>query len=143
VLRDISARDLCATGGRLTNAPADPPAALSDKKFNARIEALAAGPTPFATQVVGIFYKDQNFQGATLSITSGGNCTSTLDDTDFTVASMPSGWNDVISSFRCYANCYCKIYENINFGGASYGYFPSSTFVGSAMNDRTSSITFS
>lgn len=53
---------------------------------------------------------------------------------------MPSGWNDRVSSFKSYGLCATRIWENTNFGGASYGFTVNSTYVGDAMNDRASSI---
>ena len=133
-----------ATEGRIADAPADARAAVVDDTFTARLDAVGATVgASYATYVVGIFFQHSNYQGATYTITAGGTCTSTLSDTDFSLASMASGWNDVVSSFKCYANCYCKIYEHTNFGGATYGYYSSSSYVGAAMNDRCSSITFS
>jgi hypothetical protein len=74
---------------------------------------------------------------------TGGTCTASTSDLDFYVNSMPGGWNDVISSFHSYANCYTKLYEDNNRTGATYGYVGDSSYVGNAMNDRASSISWS
>ena len=104
--------------------------------------ATPAAVTPMAGTVIGIEFWDANFQGATYTIT-GGTCSASLDNVDFSLATIASSWNDEISSFRSYANCWTKIWENSNFNGASYGYTGDSANVGSAMNDRTSSIQWS
>lgn len=107
---------------------------------------FAFGSPAGASTVVGQLYQHSNFAGAVLtqSVTPNGYvCTATTGDVDAQFASMPSGWNDVVSSFRGFSNCWVKIYENSNFGGASFGYAGSSSFVGSAMNDRTSSVRYS
>ncbi|WP_159047775.1 hypothetical protein [Streptomyces sp. WM6378] len=95
-----------------------------------------------AATVIGIEFVDANFQGATYTVT-GGTCTATTSDVDFYINSMPGGWNDVISSFRSYANCYTKLYEDNNRTGATYGFVGDSSYVGNAMNDRASSIEWS
>lgn len=77
--------------------------------------------TPMAATVIGILYQHSNMQGATLTAT-GVVCTNTLADVDNALASLPAGWNDAISSFRSYANCWTKLYENANFSGRTFGY---------------------
>ncbi|RCH66947.1 hypothetical protein DT019_20395 [Streptomyces sp. SDr-06] len=103
--------------------------------------AASAHLGPAAT-VIGIEFVDANYQGATYTVT-GGTCTATTSDVDYYINSMPSGWNDVISSFRSYANCYTKLYENSNRWGSTYGFVGDSSYVGDAMNDRASSIEWS
>ncbi|MFD7337966.1 hypothetical protein ACFV98_18460 [Streptomyces violascens] len=108
----------------------------------------SAASTPAATTlgpaatVIGIEFVNANYQGATYTVT-GGTCTATTSDVDFYINSMPGGWNDVISSFRSYANCYTKLYENSNRWGSTYGFVGDSSYVGDAMNDRASSIEWS
>jgi hypothetical protein len=108
---------------------------------------LAALATPAqASTVIGVSYEHANYGGATLTHyvgTTGFVCTGTTSDVDASSSSMPSGWNDVVSSFRVYSGCWGKYYENSGFGGASVGYQGDTSYVGSAMNDRTSSIRWS
>ncbi|MFB9377582.1 peptidase inhibitor family I36 protein [Kineococcus gynurae] len=98
-----------------------------------------------ATYLLGKFYADLNYGGAVLTVTQNAPC-DTNADTDFTLVSMPSGWNDKISSFRTYSDCTARLFENANFNrdraGASFGPGRFVGYVGSAMNDRTSSIAF-
>lgn len=77
--------------------------------------------TPMAATVIGILYQHANMQGATLTVT-GVTCTTTTADVDNALPSLPAGWNDAISSFRSYANCWTKLYEHANFGGSTFGY---------------------
>jgi len=104
--------------------------------------ATRTAVTPLAGTVIGIEFSDANYQGATYTIT-GGTCTSTTSDVDWQLSPLASGWNDVISSFHSYANCWTKLWENTGYWGASYGYVGDSSYVGNAMNDRASSIQWS
>jgi hypothetical protein len=104
--------------------------------------AAPAAVRPLAGTVIGVEYSDANYQGATYTIT-GGTCTGTTSDVDWQLSPLASGWNDVISSFHSYANCWTKLWENTGYWGASYGYVGDTTYVGNAMNDRASSIQWS
>jgi hypothetical protein len=60
----------------------------------------------------------------------------------YSASSMPSGWNDVISSYKDYLIASCTNnphYENNDFKGAVVNCGPNCRYVGDAMNDRTSS----
>lgn len=108
--------------------------------------AVLVPSTAQAATVIGIQYQHSNYGGSrwTHSITSNGfTCTGTVGDTDAEQASTPAGWNDIVSSFQNFSNCWTKIYEHNNFGGSSYGYTSSTGYVGDAMNDRTSSVRWS
>jgi hypothetical protein len=99
-----------------------------------------------ADTVIGIEYEHRNYGGASLNVTvapNGFTCTTTTSDVDASLSSMPSGWNDRVSSYRTYANCWAKHYQHSNFGGSSVGYAGSRTYIGDALNDRTSSIRWS
>ena len=98
---------------------------------------LAVGPT--ATYVIGQLFESLNYGGDDKLVTASGDC-DTNADVDFELGSMPSGWNDRVSSFKSFGLCATKIWENTSFGGASYGFTVNSTYVGNAMNDRASSI---
>jgi hypothetical protein len=99
-----------------------------------------------ASTIIGQEFVDSNYNGAILSVTVGSNgftCTGTTSDVDASLGSMPSGWNDRISSFRGFSNCWTKIYEHSGFGGAALGYQGDTRYVGDALNDQTSSIRWS
>lgn len=127
-----------ATGGRVT-APASAAAAVRDPAFTAALEDTAVTS---ASVVVGIEYADLNYGGATLSMTAPGRCDNSLD-VDYRFPSLPSGWNDRISSFRSYSNCAQQLFRGTSFsGGALTNIVSSMSYVGSAANDQASSATF-
>lgn len=90
-----------------------------------------------ATYVIAIEYEHINYGGASYTITNGNTC----HGYQHSISSMPSGWNDVISSARAYAGCnHSYHYEHINFVGAIVDCHGTCSWIGDAMNDRTSSI---
>lgn len=95
-----------------------------------------------ATYVLGTVYADTGYatSGGTYTFTSSTDC-DTNPDVDYQVAVMPAGWNDRISSFKSYGRCATKLWEN-TFSGTSYGFTVNSSYVGSGINDRASSIQF-
>jgi hypothetical protein len=128
-----------ATGGRVTTAPASPAVAVRDAAFTAALEEASS---TFASVVVGIEYADLNYGGASLSMTAAGRCDYSLD-VDYRFPSLPSGWNDRISSFRSYSNCAQQLFRGTSFsGGALTNIVSSLSYVGSAANDQASSVTF-
>ena len=56
---------------------------------------------------------------------------------------MPAGWNNVITSFQSFANCWLKHFESPGFGGAVIGYGPTDSYVGAVMDNQTSSLRWS
>jgi hypothetical protein len=93
------------------------------------------------TTVLSIDYFDANFQGATLTWWANGLVSCNGFPNFF--SNMPGGWNDVVSSYRDFANCNNNPhFENTNEnagGGALVNCGPTCGYVGDAMNDRTSS----
>ncbi|WP_394841235.1 hypothetical protein LZC95_29715 [Pendulispora brunnea] len=88
--------------------------------------------------VIAREYANANYSLPSLAVTADAGC----QNQDWVFASMPSGWNDVISSALIYGGVGCFHgwhYETNNFGGANLD-------VGAGvgdftyMNDRTSSI---
>jgi hypothetical protein len=90
--------------------------------------------------VIGRIYEDVDHEGAVHVYLAASGCDSD-PDVDKSRAGMPSGWNDVVSSYRGYQACQLKIWEHQNNAGASYGPDLNAPTVG-AMNDRASSVTF-
>ena len=136
-----------ATGGRVTTAAASPAAAAADPGFTAAVDAataqVSAGTlTTTSSVLLGVEYADINYGGSSLSMTAPGGCDYSMD-VDYRFPSLPSGWNDRISSFRSYSNCAQQLFAAINFqGGSLTGIVSSLSYVGSAANDRASSVTF-
>lgn len=101
---------------------------------SARSAALA---TPAALVVIGVDYMNAGYGGSSLTTTASAGCTYVGE---YYIKSMPSGWNDDISSYFDYSNCGNNPhYESINFVGASINCGPNCSYIGAAMNDRTSS----
>jgi len=131
-----------ATGGRVTTAPASPAQAALDPGFTVAVEAAAAPQSTTASVLVGIEYADANYGGSSLAMYAPGGCDNSLD-VDYRFPTLPSGWNDRISSFRSYSNCAQQLFAATYFGGGSLtGVISSLSYVGPAANDRASSITF-
>jgi hypothetical protein len=105
--------------------------------YSAHSAMIAA--LPAVTTVLSIDYMNASYGGASYTWTST-SVTSCTYWPEFEEPSMPSGWNDDISSYRDYAGCnYNPHYENINYGGAISDCTPDCSYIGAAMNDRTSS----
>lgn len=96
---------------------------------------LAAAP---ATEtVIGIDYVNSGFTGQDLvwQVTDGG-C---KVGQNFSASSMPSGWNDVVSSARSFGGCNTYThFENSGFTGSELNCGGGCSTMG-AMNDKTSS----
>jgi hypothetical protein len=129
------------TGGQVTDAPVSARSAALDPTFARTISALPT-VTAAASVLLGTEYANANFGGSSLSLFGAGQCDNS-SDVDFRFASLPSGWNDRISSFRSFSNCAQQLFRNTNFGGGSLTIIISSlAYVGAAANDQASSLTF-
>jgi hypothetical protein len=84
--------------------------------------------------VLSIDWTNVNFTGDSLTWEQSSKCGS------FQASSMPSGWNDVVSSVETFNGCANTLYQNTNFGGntLSIGRNTSAATLGS-FNDETSS----
>jgi len=115
-----------ATGGRvnLRNASS------SRKISRAEIETAS----PLTVFILAIDYHDANFTGSTLTWQQSTACGF------YQAGSMPSGWNDVISSVDDFSGCANTLYHDSNFGGSTFriGVNGSAASLGS-FNDQTSS----
>src|SRR5215207_7042608 len=116
-----------ATGGRVDTAPASPAAAVHDPAFTAAVEAE---PATLGSVLVGIEYADLNYGGSSLSMIAGGRCDYSLD-VDYRFPSLPSGWNDRISSFRSYSNCAQQLFRWTSYSGALTNIVTAMSYVGS------------
>ena len=117
-----------ATGSRVN---------LGNATTSRRVSAaeLSASPdSPTTTYVLSVDYHDANFSGSTFTWTAAAPCGYYL------TGSMPSGWNDVISSVADYSGCATTLYHDANFGGSTYriGVNGSAASLGS-FNDQASS----
>jgi peptidase inhibitor family I36 len=115
-----------ATGGRVNLRSA------SSGRLVSPTELGGAGPL---TQVIlSIDYHDANFSGSTFTWYASTGCGF------YQTSSMPSGWNDVVSSVDVFSSCAETLYHDSNFGGSTFriGVNGSAASLGS-FNDQTSS----
>jgi hypothetical protein len=101
----FSAAIRAATGGRVVLPATARPSSVTPKM----IHAWNSGPA--VSFVLSVDYKDANFGGGSLTWTQSTDCGK------FQAASMPSGWNDVVSSLTTSTDCANTLYQNTNFGG--------------------------
>jgi hypothetical protein len=124
----FSAAIRAATGGRVMLPATATPGSVTP----AMIHAWNAGPA--TTFILSIDYKDANLSGSSLTWTQSSDCGK------FQASSMPSGWNDVVSSLVTSADCANSLYQNINFGGMRLDISKNTTRTGlGSFNDLTSS----
>jgi hypothetical protein len=94
--------------------------------------------------VIGHDYYHQQFAGEWLRRLHTAPCTASTSDIDSAASAMPFvWWENIISSFDTFANCRAKHFENTQFGGAAVpgtGFSTGMSYIGSALDDRTSSI---
>ena len=95
-----------ATSGRIALPASAKPGSITP----AEISGWNADPA--TTFLLSIDWKDANFGGGSLTWTQTTDCGS------FQVASMPGGWNDVVSSVVTSADCANSLFQNVNFGGS-------------------------
>ncbi|MFI0976305.1 peptidase inhibitor family I36 protein [Streptomyces sp. NPDC021093] len=135
------------TKGRVTDAPNDTRAAVRDQKLQERLSGprnerglkSARGSLPAAPaerKVLGTLYSDADFGGGTFTYTGSVGC---IRYPEF--VSMGSGWNDVVSSVAG-GQCNVTLYQHSNFLGSSQTYGGGAPYVGDAMNDQASSVSF-
>ncbi|MGP3950166.1 hypothetical protein [Streptomyces sp. 7N604] len=135
-----------ATGGRITDAPATPQAAVESRTFRAQISRIgtrAEGDAGTAGDVVqGTFFDEEGFSGDSLTITGPELCEK--DGWINWQHDLADDWKNRISSVQPWANCSIWLYPEPNLGGDRDGPFDENTAdVGQMMNDRTQSIGFS
>jgi hypothetical protein len=95
---------------------------------------------PQASALLMTWYKDINYNGASTRIYgNSGPC----DSAGYGIPNLGaygSSWNDSVSSFKVWNNCYyTRAYTNINYGGTCKRYHNNVSWVGSTMNDKISS----
>jgi hypothetical protein len=127
-----------ATGGAVTDAPADSTTAAADPAFAQRMSASSAATA--AAAVLGISYVNSYYGGSSKVWQGSYGCDSSLD-VDWQVANVGSTWNDRISSAQSYSSCQSKYWEHAYYAGASTSWFISAGSFGT-MNDRATSIQF-
>lgn len=72
----------------------------------------------------------------------GGNCTTPTSNVDYHLSTMPTGWDNRISSYLTFSNCWTQHWDLPFWGGAHIGYSGSRATMG-ALNNATSSLRLS
>lgn len=118
-----------ATDGELS---ASSPAELED--------AVESETVAMASVVLGYEYKGSSYSGGSIVLygTSGSGCGS---GSTYGFSSMPTGWNNVISSAKVFASCWSVHYDYTSYRGDRRTCTGSCSSLGT-MNNRTSSILF-
>jgi hypothetical protein len=117
-----------ATGGRVSLPPGTAAGSVTPDQIN------AGAAVPNTSFVLSIDFVNSNFGGPSLTWFQSSKCGS------FQIASMPSGWNDVISSVQAYNGCANTLYQNNNFGGTTFNIGRNGSAAGlGSFNDKTSS----
>ena len=103
-----------ATNGRVLLNHSARPNDVTNELLNSN-----SGLSSLSSQVViGIDWDDTNFGGSSNTwAVSGSGCSSSVK---YSASTMPSGWDNRVSSARGYSGCnYYYHYQNTNFGGSS------------------------
>ncbi len=89
---------------------------------------------PLSSYVVGIDYRDSGYSGDTLIWEAPAPCSPSVS---YATPTMPSGWDNKVSSAQAYADCNIWWhYQNASYGGSQHLCTCSSM---GTMNDKTSS----
>jgi lysophospholipase L1-like esterase len=97
--------------------------ACNDKMSSMKITAPVAGPT---------FYADINYSGKAVTLAKGNYTLSQM-----TAAGIPDNW---MSSLKVPAGTTVEVYDNGDFTGTMWKFTADSSWVGSTVNDKMSSI---
>ncbi|MFD5243641.1 peptidase inhibitor family I36 protein [Amycolatopsis sp. NPDC058340] len=144
----LAAVVMCLAGGVPANAGQRDEHCVADtatgafRCFGSAEESLAAasaGEVGASATVISVLYEHANFGGASVAVT-GSPC---VEGTNQTVGFL-GAWNDRISSFKTFNNCYITMYEHAEYQGASQEWYANdSANYGSNMNDLGSSVVYS
>jgi hypothetical protein len=127
--RSISA----ATNGRVQLNGSIQPGSMTEEALNSNNGVYS----PSSQVVIGIDWEDSNFGGSSYTwVVSGSGCSSS---TQYSVSSMPSGWDNRVSSAKGYSNCnYFYHYQNTSYGGSSVACNTECSSMGSLDNATSS-----
>jgi len=106
---------LAATNGRVRLNHSALPKSVTEEMLNSGMDTGSL----FSQVVIGIDWDSSGFKRSSYTWVVSGEtgCTST---TQFSISSMPMGWDNRVSSARGYSGCnYYYHYQNTSFGGAS------------------------
>ncbi|MBB5101548.1 hypothetical protein [Streptomyces spectabilis] len=136
-----------ATNRGITDAPVNAREAATNKTFQARLarlgkaapkgQAAATGETPY---LLAQLFTEANFGGTALVYMGAQSCERD-NGTDYQRPYVGDEFNDAISAVKTYSDCRANLHEDRDFQGANIGWlYGEWSYVGDAMNDRTSSI---
>jgi len=130
-----------ATHGRVKLARSVQPKDVTQEMLDQGLERARRGPTPLQGTVIGIEYRDTRFGGNSWTV-EAGDARGCRDGLSYGYTSLPSNWDDVISSARVFGGCNVAIhFQNRNYNQNSDGSRVDCTCpTMGIMNDRTSSI---
>lgn len=112
--------------------------------ITAQLPASAAPNVEYGSgNVVAEEFEHRGYGGGRFTIKLPFDCTTTGTDRDYGFANMPSGWNNVVSSFRNAHGCDANHFDGTGFTGLSTGLADSTTYIGSRMDEKTSSLLLS
>lgn len=152
-----------ATGGQITDAPADSRVAMNDQRLLARMNATdgkkspalnasgdkksaAITPTAHVSGHIGTIFYDDGFRGSSLNYIGSHGCDDDVHenpfDAEFRKAYVGDDWNDDFESIKGFNNCGMKVWEHRDFRGVTTnGFFFSLSDLG-VLNDEGSSLAF-
>src|SRR5262249_17114350 len=122
-----------ATGGQITDAPADPGVAMKDKGLLERLNATGVKKSTGANQPIAdvpiiTLFCAEDFERCVIggnSITyTGRPCDNSVFPVEWQVPYVGDDWNDWSESFRGFNNCWGKIFKDRDFGGEFKNFAP-------------------
>ncbi|HEY0870571.1 MAG TPA: peptidase inhibitor family I36 protein [Acidothermaceae bacterium] len=81
--------------------------------FAAAISAATDAVGPLTSVILSIDYTGTNESGSSLTWRQASGCGS------YSASSMPTGWNDAISSVSNFNGCGTTLYQNTSFSGSA------------------------
>jgi hypothetical protein len=119
---------LAVTNGRVRLPATARPGSVTPDELN------QAPDTPDATFVLSVDYQNSNLGGNTLFWTETSACG------NFEASSMPSGWNDEVSSVAASSGCATTLFQNNSFAGTTFVIKKNATILTlGSFNDEASS----
>lgn len=136
-----------ATGGQITDAPADVRTAVNDQRLLERLRPTGETKNDDiqprgVERVIAILHSGANFGGSSLTYSADGDCTGSLFDIDFAEPYVGDEWNDEAESIKTFANCRTRLFEHRDFTGAMIDFAGDRTDFG-ILADKVSSLQWS
>lgn len=139
-----------ATSGAVTDAPeVFSPAIFKDQALMRRLSPATSGKaspagavTARASYLLGMLYEHLNYGGHAIVDYQSFTCDT---DSGYEAVSptMPtSWWNDRVSSVKVFNNCGIRLWWDHHYGQPTSAFGLSTGYVGSGMNDETSSYAY-